>query len=106
MLNTMSPDSIAVQSLNDPPPPVPPPIMLTDFSSNLQSDATLEKPTVQQLQPHAPIQPYKAFFILGIGLLLVAILTVPFASPYIWVLAGVAAMVQISIGSLLRKKTR
>lgn len=49
--------------------------------------------------------PHKAFLIMGIGLLALALITIPFASPFIWMLIAIAAFVQIGMGTMLKRKS-
>jgi DNA repair exonuclease SbcCD ATPase subunit len=49
-------------------------------------------------------KPYMAFLILGGSLLVIAFITLLFASPYIWVILALAALVQISMGTLIKNR--
>lgn len=57
-------------------------------------------------QSQSDQQPYKIFLILGIGLLVLAVVMLPLASPLIGILIAVSAIVQIGMGTILKRMSQ
>lgn len=72
-------------------------------SSNITSkiDEILKK--LSDASTQTTDKPYKLFMIIGGVLLVIAILTSPFFSSYVWVIAGLAAIMQLAMGTILKR---
>lgn len=54
----------------------------------------------------ADSQSYKAFLIIGAACLAVAVISVPFTSSFIWIVFLLVALVQLGMGTMLKKKSQ